>query len=110
MMTGDDGGVEICREIAGAGHCAGEDVEDGSDGGAETSQHSHQDETPAVDSLPEWQLPLAPLGVQTAGVCQSDVEVGREDECEERHSRGAHQVQYGSKARDRLGYEEQDED
>lgn len=86
MLTGDDGGVEICHEVAGAGHCAGEDVEDGRDGGAETSQHSHQDQAPAVDSLPEWQLPLVPIGVLTAGVCQLEVEVRRKDECEESHS------------------------
>ena len=55
MMTVEEGGVIIRHEVARTRHSAGHDVEDGSDGGAQTSQHSYQDEEPAVDSLPQWQ-------------------------------------------------------
>ena len=52
MMTVEEGGVIIRHEVARTRYSAGHDVEDGSDGGAQTSQHSYQDEEPAVDSLP----------------------------------------------------------
>ena len=51
-----------------------------------------------------------PVLVLTAGVHQFDVEIRREDEGEKSHRGGPHQVQNGSKAGHRLGYEEQAED
>ena len=39
-MTDGEGDVIICDEIVRTRHSAGDDVEEGSDGGAQTSQHS----------------------------------------------------------------------
>ena len=43
--------------VAGHRQVTGEDVLDSNDSGTQTSSHSYHYQQPAVDPLPDWQLP-----------------------------------------------------
>ena len=47
----------VPHEIAGDREAAAEDVPDSSDSGTGTPSYSYQDEGPAIDPLPQGQLP-----------------------------------------------------
>ena len=51
---GDVGGVP--HQVAGDREAAAEDVPDSSVGGAGTTSKTNNDQSPAVDPLPKWQL------------------------------------------------------
>ena len=53
----DAGEVLVLHEVAGDTHAAAEDVIEGHVGGEAAAGQTHQDEDPAVTSLPQGDLP-----------------------------------------------------